>query len=265
MKHSTSLFPLALLVVSTTANGPADYACPGARSNADGVIFGNYGDGVVEYFDGFPNCPKPQKGDPDYYCRTRTSDNAIMFDEPTDSMSVSTTKWFGGGFRMGCMKKDVTTGWQCAAQCGFSKNNPRVSDWGFLTFDIKISNDSACNGRVKFVKKWPNYSSNYVELTGNYVDDTEYDGGWRRVIIPTHDFKTCEWMELDNARDLIFENCAGGENQNPQYEVRHIVLTNEPGKLLCRASQQNRPSVSPLRFSTTHLALHPLYRTLSEL
>lgn len=227
MKNLSPPLLLVLLLGLASANEPADYACPGTRSNDDGVIFGHYGDGIVHYFDGFPDCPKPKPGDADYYCVTRA--DAVSFDEPTDSMSVTTTPWFGGGFRMGCMKKDVTTGWQCAAKCGMSKNNPRISDWGFLTFDLKIPSVNHCPGRVKFVKRWPILSSNYVELTGSYVDETADADGWRHVIIPTHDFKTCDWMELDNARDLIFENCGAGGGINPTYEVRNIVLTNQPG------------------------------------
>lgn len=95
--------------------------------------------------------------------------------------------------------------------------------WGFLTFDMKVTRTGSCNGRVKFVKRWPAHNSESVDLTGNYVEATADSDGWRRVIIPTHDFKTCEWPELDQAKDMIFENCPSGEN--PKYEVRNIKLT----------------------------------------
>lgn len=69
----------------------------------------SYVDAQVYYLPNF-NCPKPGPDDPNYFCRTRTRDNTITFSEADDTMIVDTTPWFGGGFRMGCMKKDFTTG-----------------------------------------------------------------------------------------------------------------------------------------------------------
>jgi hypothetical protein len=100
-----------------------DRACAGGKPDA--VIFGTPEDAVVEYFEGF-HCPKPEPADKDYYCRTRTSDNAISFEGSV--MEVNTNKWVAGGFRMGCMKKDFTTGWQCAAACGTGPNLPKLSE-----------------------------------------------------------------------------------------------------------------------------------------
>ena len=98
----------------------------GCRSKQpDGLIFSKADDAVVNYFSGF-NCPRPKSTEPGYYCRTRDSDNSISFNE--DVMTVDTNKWVAGGFRMGCMKKDFSTGWQCAAACGIGPNLPTLSD-----------------------------------------------------------------------------------------------------------------------------------------
>lgn len=116
----TASFPA---VVSATT----DRACRSDHPKADGVIFGTPQDAAVEYFQGF-KCPHPKPGDKDYYCRTRTSDNAISFDMNNGVMKVDTNPWVSGGFRMGCMKKDFTTGWQCAAACGMGPELPTLSD-----------------------------------------------------------------------------------------------------------------------------------------
>jgi hypothetical protein len=76
------------------------------------------------------------------------------------------------------------------------------------------------------MKNWRPLSSNSIELSGDYISAPDQDG-WSRVIIPTHDFKTCEWTELDNVKDIIFENCPDG-NEHPKYEIRDMKLTDFP-------------------------------------
>ena len=89
---------------------------------------------------------------------------------------------------------------------------------------MKITRSGSCDPSVKFVRRWPALDSKSVTLTGNYVEQT--DNEWKRVIVPMYDFKDCTWPKLDNAMDLVFNNCPSGEH--PKYEVRDIRFTDTP-------------------------------------
>ena len=221
--HTTYNF-VALLQLFSLSLAQTDKGCPGTVPN-DGIIFAAQQDAIVEYFPGFPNCPKPAVDDPSYWCRTRDSDNTITF--ANNVMTVDTNPWVAGGYRMGCMKKDHTTGWQCGAACNVGTKLPTISDWGFVTFDMKVTRVGSCAPRIKFVKSWPALNSASVELTeaNNFVSPPDAEG-WSQVIIPTHDFKTCQWTDLSGARDIIFENCPSGDH--PKYEIRNLILTDSP-------------------------------------
>ena len=71
-----------------------------------------------------PNINLPR--DDSLFCRTRSSDDLVSF--ACETLVVDTNPWVSGGFRLGCMKKDFTTGWQCAASCGGDKHLPELTD-----------------------------------------------------------------------------------------------------------------------------------------
>jgi len=161
-----------------------------------------------------------------------TDDRRVKFmdDDDQDYMDITTTKWHSGGYRMDCVDKGSHTGWQCWATCS-PFPNPNFMEWNFLTFEAKVSGtfDSICKPTIGLKKRWPSYSSNVLALEGEYVDGGSLsETEWTRVVIPIGDLSTAEWPNVDGVKDIYFRNCGTAYSVNPHYQIRGLLLTDDP-------------------------------------
>mmetsp|Transcript_27096 Transcript_27096/g.44737 ORF Transcript_27096/g.44737 Transcript_27096/m.44737 type:complete len:728 (+) Transcript_27096:7-2190(+) len=156
-------------------------------------------------------------------CSTNTNYVSFIQDAVEgDYINIVTNKWHSGGYRMDCAAKN--SNYQCIATCS-PFPNPNFRDWHYLTFEVKLPREGDCAPSVSLLKRWPMYSSNVITLEGDYVDGGALSQEtWTRVVIPTEDFATAEWPNVDGVKDIYFRNCAS--SSNPQYQIRGLALTN---------------------------------------
>mmetsp|Transcript_9119 Transcript_9119/g.12669 ORF Transcript_9119/g.12669 Transcript_9119/m.12669 type:complete len:1055 (-) Transcript_9119:126-3290(-) len=169
-----------------------------------------------------------------------------------DYMTITTTKWHSGGYRMSCLDKGAHTGWACWAACQPAPY-PNFSGWSYLTFEAKAwgTFDANCQPTIAIVKKWPAYPSNVIALKGSYVDGgslNEMD--WKTVVIPTDDFATDDWPNLDQVKDIYFRSCGTDYSVNPTYQIRGLKLT-DVAPAIAAAPITPAPTDAPTSTPTT--------------
>lgn len=181
-------------------------------------------------------------------------------DEGADFLRIRPNKWNSGIFYFGCLGK---TDGVCTKTCAVDGQRPNLGEYSFLTFQARatgalVAEGSGCKPQVSMKGgSYPRKTSNAVHITGDLVENGGLDSSeWRTVVIPTSDFTTSEWPNLDQVMYLTFLKC-GSTFSGYGYELKHVRMVNEaPGGGGDTATAE--PTVSPSASPTLSVISTPV-------
>ncbi len=167
-----------------------------------------------------------------------------------DYLEITPTKWHSGGLQLGCMEKNDS--WQCIKSCydqGNFGSQPSFSSYSHLIFKARVSghDGAGCQPRIGLSKRWPQYSSRDIILSGSYVDAGRLVADeWRNAIIPIADFVAdeAEWPTMNDVKNIWFKSCGTDYSTQPVYQISDLMLTNDPPTLVPTATPTKAPITS---------------------